>query len=71
MKCKQCQEANLRSKVYIGGQTTTCIGFSYYYDEDGKLHDHDPNTITTSYSCSNGHNWVEETKSECISCKKK
>lgn len=33
-----------------------------YYDENGKYHHNDPNTTTTYYNCSNGHQWTESTK---------
>ena len=28
-----------------------------FYDKDGKYHDHDMNSSSTDYSCSNGHKW--------------
>jgi len=36
-----------------------------FYDEEGKYHDHDPNSSSTSYSCSNGHTWAESSRSSC------
>jgi hypothetical protein len=69
MFCKECKAENKKSKVYVGSQTTTLLGWFPYYDEDGEFHNHDPNTITTNYSCSNGHIWSEKTKSKCMTCK--
>ena len=57
MKCPTCVEESEKSKVYCGGSTTTLMGYSSYYDEEGEYHCHDPNKISTSYSCSRGHKW--------------
>ena len=60
--CPQCQELGLKSCVYVGTQTATLLAAIPYYDEDGNFHYQDPNTYTTSYSCSNGHTWAESKK---------
>jgi hypothetical protein len=57
MRCPKCVSAGLRSTVAVGISTSTCIASSAYYDEDGRYHLDDPNTTTTGYSCSQGHNW--------------
>ena len=62
MKCPECQKQGLKSKVYVGSSTTTLLAFQPYYDEEGNYHYDDPNTIYTSYSCSNGHSWTESSK---------
>ncbi len=67
MKCKECVEAGLRSKIAITGSRQTMAGWQPYYDEDGKLHSHNPNKITSGYKCTNGHSW-EETWSVPRSC---
>ena len=36
-----------------------------FYDPEGKYHVHDGNTTTTSYNCTNGHNWWESTRGSC------
>lgn len=59
MKCPQCAAEGERSKVYPGMTTTTCMAVSSWYDEDGNYHRHNPNTTTTHYSCSRGHEWTE------------
>ena len=38
-----------------------------YFDEDGRKHDHDPNSCTTDFTCSQGHRW-QETVSACGGC---
>jgi hypothetical protein len=65
MKCLECVKNNQTSRVSVGGSTTTLMGFTPFYDEDGRYHSHDPNTKTTYYSCSNGHSWTETSKSKC------
>lgn len=65
MKCPTCVENGQRSKVMIGVGTTTLLGWSSYYDEDGNYHLHDPNTHMMPWSCSNGHSGVEMSHSEC------
>ena len=66
MKCKECVANGQKSKVYPGYSTTTCAGVQTFYDEDGKFHIHDPNVTTTTYTCSNGHEWVEDKRSKCF-----
>ena len=65
MICPECKRQGLKSRVYVGTSSVTLMYSAPFYDEEGKYHDHDPNTRTTSYSCSNGHKWVE---SSCGSC---
>jgi hypothetical protein len=57
--CPECQKEGQRSKVYIGATSVTLMAVHRYYDEDGDLHVDDPNKMTTTYSCSNGHQWRE------------
>ena len=61
MKCSACVIQGKRSKVFVHGSSTTLLNWFPYYDEDGNLHDNNPNKVTTSYSCSNGHMWEEIT----------
>lgn len=68
MKCAACVAAGTPSQVRVGGQMATCMGFSTFYDELGRYHSHDPNLITTQYSCSNGHIWSESHKAKCPTC---
>ena len=68
MKCTVCVSKGLKSNVYSGGSVSTLAYYSPYYDEDGKYHHHDQNTITRGYSCSLGHRWVEYSIDSCPSC---
>lgn len=57
--CPVCQEKGLESCVYVGTSSTTLLYYQPWYDEDGVYHNENPNTITTYYSCSQGHEWYE------------
>lgn len=65
MRCPECVEQGLRSRVYGGNDGVTLLGFNPYYDEDGNYHSHDPNKYSTSYHCSNGHRWQVSRVSLC------
>lgn len=65
MFCKECKKLGLKSKVYPGLSSVTLLYCPPFYDEEGNYHDHDSNTTTTEYSCSNGHKWTEETTGSC------
>jgi len=62
MKCKECQEQGLKSKILESGLSfTTCMGVQHFWDEEGREHHHDPNFTRTSFKCSNGHSWSSRT----------
>lgn len=65
MICPECKAENKKSRVYAGPSSSTCMHCAPYYDEDGKHHYHDINTSSTSYSCSNGHEWSESSQGSC------
>lgn len=66
MKCPYCVEEGKRSKVYdLGGSVTLMGGNFSFYDENGIFHHHDPNMITSYYSCTNDHHWSERRKASC------
>jgi hypothetical protein len=65
MICPECKAAGLTSRVFPLGAMTTLMGSATYYDEHGQFHDHDPNTTTSSYECSNGHKWYSERRHTC------
>ena len=46
--------------------TDMCV--EQYYDEDGKLHVHDPNCSTSSWRCSNGHHISVSRYGRCGRC---
>lgn len=60
MKCSKCIEGGKKSTVPPRGLSSTLMGYSPYYDEDGIYHNHDYNTITSTYICSNDHGWAEK-----------
>ena len=61
MKCPQCVTEGKRSVVYPGMRWTTLMASAPYYDEAGNYVANDPNTTTTHYSCSEGHEWMTST----------
>jgi hypothetical protein len=71
MKCFQCETNGLKSKIYIGMSSSTCMSVYAYYDEDRNYHSHNGNIYTTAYSCSNLHQWkliLPKLKCPFISC---
>jgi hypothetical protein len=56
-RCSICEKSKARYRVYCGVTSTTMMGWTPYYDEDGRYISEDPNITSTSYSCSNGHSW--------------
>lgn len=60
MICPTCKENGMRSRVYSQGTRSTLIGYTQsYYDENGNyVENPDPNRHTTTYLCSNGHQWT-------------
>lgn len=62
MKCPVCEKEDKKSKVFIGHSTSTLLAWTPYYDEDGKFVNENPNTRTTTYSCSNGHTFITKTQ---------
>lgn len=63
--CKSCAADGESSVITLGPSSTTLIGESAFWGEDGKLHSHDPNTITTQLSCNRGHAWAEKSRNRC------
>lgn len=64
--CRRCMADGKSSRVEGGGHSfvTAMVGHNYY-DENGHAHNHDPNTRTTQYACTNGHAWFVVTKPRC------
>ena len=65
MICPFCKEEGEKSLVYPGVGTVTAMYCPPFYDEEGRMHIHDSNITTQSYSCSRGHNWTEKSKGSC------
>jgi hypothetical protein len=69
MLCPVCVEEGKKSILYGGDSgMSTCMAFSSYHDEDGKYHHHNPNSMSYTYNCSNGHEFVKWGSSKCGSC---
>lgn len=68
MKCPECIENGVTSKVYVRivrEVTRDHLPGDYYWDENGVCHSHDPNPRTSHFGCSNGHQWTVATMWEC------
>lgn len=65
MICPECEKLGLKSMVFVGSSTITCLMYQHFYDEEGREHFHDPNMTTTHYSCSNGHSWIDQSRNKC------
>lgn len=69
MKCAECVAQDLTSRVYYRGSSSTLLGGSArFWDEEGKQHDHEMNRKQDFYSCTNGHQWVEDVINLCPTC---
>ena len=59
-RCPFCVKLGWKSNVDTPiWCTSTAMAWRTYYDESGKFHSDNPNIITISYSCSQGHRWVQ------------
>jgi len=69
MKCPKCIKLGMKSKIYGGGcGMTTLAYYAPWHDEEGVYHNHDNNTTTMEYTCSNNHSWTEKTTGQCPNC---
>jgi hypothetical protein len=67
--CWQCQHAGLKSKVHYEGSSGTALSRPRsYWDEEGRLHNHNSNKTKHTYHCSEGHVWNEEETFPCQTC---
>jgi hypothetical protein len=65
----KCKEDGLKSYIYgKGGGTTTLIGFTPYYDEEGVYHIHDANKHELYFECSNDHKFRTINSGKCPNC---
>lgn len=55
MICPKCKEEGRKSTITSCGCTSTLMGWSPYYDEEGNYHSHDPNGLREQAYCSNKH----------------
>ena len=58
MLCPECRQEGEKSRIEILGSSQTLLTTHNYYDEEGRLHHHDPNGVQTEYKCSRGHRWA-------------
>ena len=66
MICPICREQGLKSRVTDHGSSRTLMGGNEtFWDEEGNYHFHAINKTTTSYSCSNGHNFYTKGYQPC------
>ena len=63
--CPECAKEGKKSFVYPGPTMSTLMYCAPFYDEEGKLHHHDCNSHTTTYTCSNNHTWTVCKKGSC------
>lgn len=70
MKCPVCVKLGMKSTLQGGPGTVTAMYCPPYYDEDGNYHNHDNNTTTSGFKCSNGHSFVTEGHGACPSSPK-
>lgn len=66
MICEQCQQEDKTSEIDVGtGAVSTAMAVRYFYDTEGRYHAHDPNWVTITFRCSNGHEWAETSQDKC------
>lgn len=63
--CGECKAEWKRSMVTPEVPNRTRVDWKPFYDEDGHLHQHDPNVTVTHFTCSQGHHWNDEAKGKC------
>jgi hypothetical protein len=69
MMCHYCVAEGEKSVLYAPTSgISTAMGWSPYYDEEGKYHFHDMNSLTAEYHCSRGHRYVETLQKRCPNC---
>lgn len=65
MICPHCKMEGKKSTVMSLGARTTLVNYTPYWDEEGNYHNHDGNTTTHEYKCSEGHFWIETDTGSC------
>lgn len=68
MKCPECLARNKTSIVYTRSSIRTDVGFTASAPGPGGPHLHDPNKLTESFECSNGHRFKRESRIACPKC---
>ena len=57
--CEKCNETDVVPKIFNLGTVRTLLDVKAFYDKGANYHLHDPNRDTTTYRCSNDHDWTE------------
>ncbi len=63
--CPRCQNKRIKSRIYLQGTVRTALAPAIWWDEDGELHAHDPNVLSSKYMCGRGHQWEETETGTC------
>lgn len=67
MKCPVCVKNGEKSTLHGGLGMSTLLYCPPFYDEEGIYHNHDSNTTTYDYRCSNGHEFIVSGRKACPS----
>jgi hypothetical protein len=70
IKCPICSEEGEKSRLTAVGGRSTNLEWEKFFDEEGKYHQHDPNTVIHLFKCSNGHEIEVLSKTGCGACGK-
>jgi hypothetical protein len=71
MKCPRCESQGKTSTFkLLNGTTRSHPNVETYYDELGKLHEHN-NVCVSNWECSEGHKLSKQTKLGCGGCLEK
>jgi len=65
MICPACQREGKQSRIKLLGYIVTSMCAHEFYDEQGRYHSHDPNSMSTSARCSAGHQLAIVVKHGC------
>lgn len=64
--CPTCKKKGAQHTIQqLPDGPRTLIAWEPHQDKDGKTHHHDPNTHTSRYKCSNGHEWSVASSRSC------
>ncbi|KKN03026.1 hypothetical protein LCGC14_1111770 [marine sediment metagenome] len=63
--CPRCQLKGNKSKIHPEGGQRTQMAPTVFWDEEGELHVHDRNVLTSKYHCSRDHRWEESESGSC------
>ena len=68
MNCPECLARNKTSIVYTRSSVRKDMGFTASAPGPGGPHLHDPNLLTESFECDNGHRYKRVTRVACPKC---